>query len=99
MRQFDVCRLKDGRDNLVVLLQNETVDEFATRVVAPLSDKPFRRLVQGVRVPVDFGKGPYVLQLDRMAAIATAVIGVTIGSVAAHERQIKKAIDLIFFGV
>ena len=99
MRQFDVCRLKDGRDHLVVILQNDLVDRLDTRIVAPLSDKPYKRLIEGLRVPVDFGEGPYVLHLDRMAAIPKRTIGSLVGTISAYERQIKNAIDLVFFGV
>ena len=99
MSQFDVCHLKDGRDNLVVILQNDMVDEFDTRIVAPLSDRPYRQLVRGVRVPVDFGHGSYVLHVDRLAAIPRRSIGAVVGSVATVEHQIKAALDLVFFGV
>jgi len=99
MRQFDVCRLRNASDRLVVILQHDLVDELGTRVVAPLSDKPFRTLIDRLRVQVELDEVRYVVQLDRLAAIEARMIGNVVGSLAAQERAIKNAIDLLFFGV
>jgi toxin CcdB len=98
MRQFDVCDLRDGRDTLVVVLQHDVADELGTRIVAPLSDTPYRRLIADVRVPLEFEKRSFVLQLDRMAAIDKRSIGNTRGSIANEEHRIKTALDLLFLG-
>ena len=99
MRQFDVCRLRDGRDGLVVVLQNDIADMLDTRIVAPLSDRPYKRLIADVRLTVEFGHGPCVLQLDRMAAIDKRAIGGAIGNIAAERDRIVRAVDLLFTGV
>ena len=99
MRQFDVCNLLDGRETLVVVLQHDVADELGTRIVAPLSDTPYRRLITDVRVPLEFEEAPYILQLDRMAAIDKRSIGNTRGNVGSEERRIKTALDLLFLGV
>lgn len=99
MKQFDVCRLRNPPDQLVVILQNDLVDELGTRVVAPLSDETHRALIDVLRIPVEIDFGSYVVQLDRMAAIERRMIGQVIGTLAAEESRIKRGLELLFFGV
>jgi toxin CcdB len=100
MRQFDVCRLRGRRaEQLVVILQHDLVDDLETRIVAPLSDKPFRKLIAGLRLPVVFDGSKFILQIDRLAAIDRREIGAVAGSLATEEQRIKNALDLAFFGV
>lgn len=99
MRQFDICRLKDRGEQLVLVLQHDIADELTTRVVAPLSDKPYRNLIARVRIPVEFDGSNFVVQLDRMAAIDVRGIGKVVGNLASEEQRIKNALDLVFFGV
>jgi hypothetical protein len=99
MRQFDVCRLKGRADQLVVILQHDITDELETRIVAPLSDKPYRKVIDRARLPVDFDSGHYVVLLDRLSAIERRTIGTVVGSLVAREQRIRNALDLLFLGV
>jgi hypothetical protein len=99
MRRYDVCRLKDRADQLVVVLQHDITDQLETRIVAPLSDRPYRKVIDRVRLPVDFDGDHYIVQLDRLSAIDRRAIGTVVGSLVAHEQRIKNALDLLFFGV
>ena len=99
MRQFDVCSLKVRSDQLVVVLQHDTVDELDTRVVAPLSAAPYQRLMERLRIPVTLGGDEYVVQLDRMAAVSVRELGQVRGSLAKFEQPVKNGIDLLIFGV
>ena len=99
MKQFDICRLRNPPDQLVVILQHDLVDELGTRVVAPLSDISHRTLIDALRLPVEIEFGSYVVQLDRMAAIETRMIGQVLGTLTAEEDRIKRGLDLLFFGV
>ncbi len=99
MKQFDICRLRNPPDQLVVVLQHDLIDELGTRVVAPLSNRPYRALVDAVRIPIEFELGGYVVQLDRVAAIEQRMIGQVVGTVRAEEQRIKRGLDLLFFGV
>ena len=82
-----------------MILQHDLSDELATRVVAPLSDRSYRTLIGGLRIPVEIEFGSYVVQLDRMAAIEQRMIGQVVGTLAAEEARIKRGLDLLFFGV
>ena len=99
MRQFDVCRLKRQSDQLVVILQHDLVDDLETRVVAPLSDKPYRKLIASLRLPVEFEGVEFILQIDRLAAVNRGEIGSVAGSLVHEEARIKNALDLVFLGV
>lgn len=98
MRQFDVCELA-GSGQLVVILQSDMADELDTRIVAPLSDRPYRQVITGIRIPIDFDDSRLTIQLDRMAAIHRKEIARKVGSLTADERRIKRGLDMIFFGV
>jgi len=99
MRQFDICRLKDRSEQLVLVLQHDIAEELNTRIVAPLSDKPYRNLITQIRVPVEIDDNHFVVQLDRMAAIDRRAIGNVVGNLASDEQRIKSALDLVFLGV
>ncbi len=99
MRQFDVCRLKARSDQLVMILQHDTVDGLDTRVVAPLSKRPYRNLLERVRIPVRIDDDDYTVQLDRMAAVSVREIGSVRGRLGDYEQTIKNGIDLLLFGV
>lgn len=57
MKQFDVCRLRNPREQLVVNLRPDVVDELGTRVVAPLSEKPYRTLIDALHIPIELDIG------------------------------------------
>jgi hypothetical protein len=99
MRQFDICRLRQNAEQLVVILQHDTVDELDTRIVAPLSDKPYRKMIGGIRLALEFDRTNFVLQLDRLAAIDRRAIGTVVGNLGADQYRIKNALDLLFLGV
>lgn len=99
MQQFDVCRLNSPASGLVLLLQHDIIDELSTRIVAPLSDKPHRHLIERLRLPVDLDGNRFIVQLDRMAAINRQAIGEKVGNLASEEQRVKNALELIFFGV
>jgi mRNA-degrading endonuclease toxin of MazEF toxin-antitoxin module len=99
MRQFDVCRLKATHEQLVVVIQHDVTDELATRVVAPVSDRPFSQVMTHLRIPVDLDDGRYLILLDRMAAIESRMIGDVVGNLSEREREIKNGLDFLFFGV
>jgi toxin CcdB len=99
MQQFDVCHLKRRSDQLVVVLQHDMVDDLDTRIVAPLSDKPYRKLIGGLRLIVEFKGSSLVLQVDRLSAVERRELGKVAGNLGNEEARIKTALDLMFLGV
>jgi hypothetical protein len=82
-----------------MILQHDTVDGLDTRVVAPLSKRPYRNLLERVRIPVRIDDDDYTVQLDRMAAVSVREIGSVRGRLGDYEQTIKNGIDLLLFGV
>ena len=99
MRQFDVCRLRTAGGGLVVVLQHDVADELDTRVVAPLSDQPFRKLMAHLRIPVQVDGRRYVIQLDRLAAVTRGELGSVMLNLSDEGDRIKRGLDLLFLGV
>ncbi|KAB2861136.1 MAG: plasmid maintenance protein CcdB [Bauldia sp.] len=99
MDQFDVCPLRERPEQLVVVIQHDIADDLATRVVAPLSDAAHRRLITRLRIPVELYQGSFVIQIDRLAAVARSELAPAVANLADDERRIKDALDLLFFGV
>ena len=99
MNQFDVCRLRARPEQLVIVLQHDIADDLATRVVAPLSDVRHQKLITRLRIPVELDGGSFIVQIDRLAAVARSELGQVVANLADEERRIKDALALLFFGV
>ena len=99
MAQFDVYRLP-GSDTLLVDLQSGAVDDYNTRLLAPLVPadprlKPLRRVNRELR----FDSRTYLFMPQLMSAIRTHDIGKSVGSVSDQRDQITAALDVLFLGV
>lgn len=97
MAQFDVYRLR-GRA-LVVDLQSETLEDFSTRVVAPLHLRgkvpvPATRLHPLVNV---LGES-YVLATHLLTAVAARDLGTPVASLEAKRYTIIAALDMVLTG-
>lgn len=98
MPQYDVCELKPPKTGYVVVLQHDVSDQLDTVVVAPLSDAPYRQLIDRLRLQIDFSGRPFILQTDRLAAIPRGAVGHTVGTLKHDQDRIKLALDFLFFG-
>ena len=97
-RQFDVFRLPNGAH--VVVVQNDLLDEAATRVVAPLY--PVGSAGRGLRSlnpEIAWGSEPHVLMAQLLATLTKAELGERVGDVV-HERDaVVRAIDALLSGI
>lgn len=84
--------------DLAVVLQDDQLLDLATRIVAPMiaiDDHDVDRAtiavhVEGVR---------YLVAVHLLTTVPTRNLGRPIANLEAHERALKNAIDLVFFGV
>jgi toxin CcdB len=84
--------------DLAVVMQDDQLSDLATRVVAPLiaiHDRDVERAtiavhVEGVR---------YVVAVHLLTTVPARNLGRAIANLGAHERALKNAIDLVFFGI
>jgi toxin CcdB len=98
MDQFDICPLRGGRGNPVVILQHRLSHDLDTCVVAPLVPTSELPPIERMRPLVYYRERDYVIAVDRLAAVARRNIDKPVGSVAAQRDGIIAAIDLLFTG-
>jgi hypothetical protein len=101
MDHLDICRLRSGArsgpsaEGLVAILQHWIAAELETCVVAPLVPAVQLPAIDRLRPTVVIRKTPYVLAVDRLAAINRRSIGPTIGSIAEQRDRVTRALDLL----
>ena len=98
MDQFDICPLRGGRGNPVVILQHRLSHHLDTCVVAPLVPISQLPAMERMRPLVRFQDRDHVIAVDRLAAVGRRSIDKPIGSLAAERDGIIVAIDLLFTG-
>lgn len=100
IRQYDICRLRQRRPNadLVACLQADALDEFATRIVAPLVPEAALPHIHRLRPSIPHNSRRLRLIVDRISVIPVSAIGAVIGNCAERSYEIRRAIDLAFTG-
>ena len=94
--RFDIHRLKS---DLVLDVQADIVGSFGTRVVAPLLPVEIAPTITKRMHPVFQIDGTnWVLATHLLLAVPEKDLGPTIGNLAAHQDEIKSALNLLFDG-
>jgi hypothetical protein len=104
MRQWDVCRLRTaprrkGQPALVLILQSDLLDEFGTRVTAPIVSLADLPEVQRLRPEVVIDGVTMRLVMDRLSVLRTQDIGAVVATLRDREYDLRRALDLVFIGV
>jgi hypothetical protein len=98
-----VCRIvglrAEGPVDLAVILQDETLSDLATRIVAPLVPAGDRLRVDRTTLLVDLDGVKYVIAVHLISSIPRRSLGQVVANLDSHEHQLKAAIDAVFFGV
>lgn len=101
MAQYDVVRfLAEPEDSItpyVVILQANAVPSRETRIVAPLR-RPGLAAVNLLHPVWRMSGEPWLILIDRMAAVYVRDLGEVVGSAAEAEWVIKAALDRLLFG-
>jgi toxin CcdB len=98
MDQFDICPLRSGQGNPVVILQHRLSHHLDTCIVAPLVPASQLPPIERMRPLVRYRDRDHVIAMDRLAAVARRSIDKRVGSVASERDPIIAAIDLLFTG-
>jgi toxin CcdB len=102
MAQFDVYRFapRGAGFTYVVDLQNDLLEAFATRIVAPLY------LVKGKQQPIlrlnpvfQIDGKPHYLAVQEVTALRGKGLGVKVLSLSEHRPSIIAALDFLITGV
>ncbi len=102
-RQFDVHRVKGLRAesavDLAIVLQDDTLGHLATRVVAPMIPVPPEIEVERVTPAVTVDGVRYMVAVHLVTTVPARSLGTLVASLTDHDRELKNAIDAVFFGV
>lgn len=101
MAQFDIYRISvRGGTEFLLNLQDDLLENLATRVVVPLV-KPdmVGQTMQTLNPRIWVGSEPYLLLTHLLAAIPATSLGEFVGSAKAQRQEIVAAIDFLFTGV
>lgn len=102
IRQFDIVENPSPRSRaiapFVMLIQSHLYDEGLTALVAPLFEMPAAAAVTRVSLPVEFEGKPYLLMLSELGAVDRQRLNRPVGSLAAREDDIRRALDRLFTG-
>lgn len=105
MPQFSVHKNKNPKTRnsypYLVDIQSDLLSDVGTRVVVPLikrtaaTKKPIKNLMPVVRVDGH----EFLMIVPQLAAIATADLGVPVGSAAQHRDEVVAALDFLITGI
>ena len=100
MAQFDLyAGVGDGERVHVVDLQTDLLSGLATRIVAPLRARAETAVITGLTPVVQVEGAEFVVLMQEMAAVPTRELQRRIGSLGAYQDSIKRALDIVFFGL
>jgi hypothetical protein len=101
--QFEVFRvigLRSGSAvDLAVVLQDNTLSHLSTRIVAPLIPVEGELATDRATPIVDVTGNEYAVAVHLMTTVPTRNLGKLVARLVDNERQLKSALDLVFFGV
>ena len=101
MKRFDVFRLNNSKQSIVVNLQSDLHGSYLDSIIAaPISSHSYYdgKFMKRLFVPVELDKKSYVIVLPQLAMISKKRIGVCIGSLASYQLEITQSLDFLFQG-
>lgn len=102
MRQFDVVAnpspTTSAQAPYLVILQSHLLDPLGTRIVAPLLRQEVIASDDTVALGIEFQRERLTLAIALLANIEAKRLGKPLGSLAAHEDAIRRALDRLFTG-
>ncbi|MBM6594055.1 CcdB family protein [Microvirga pudoricolor] len=99
MAQFDLYTGVGRSGGAVVDLQAGLLDRLATRIVAPLIPRADMEAITGLTPAVTVNGNEFIVVLPEMAAVPSRELHQRIGSLADDQDRIKRALDILFFGI
>lgn len=101
IHQFDVFRNPTTSNRIrtpfVLVLQSHYLPGIGTQAVAPLHAATTERL-DGLSIPVQVDDMDVVLVISELAYLPSQRLRQKVGSLAAHEDDIRRALDRLFTG-
>lgn len=96
MAQFDLYRLSGGQ--LVVDLQTDLIGIEASRIVAPLREAGRYTSFPGLTPIVEIDGAQWIVRVQELAAVPGTELRDSVGSLADHRDELKRALDILIDG-
>jgi hypothetical protein len=100
-RQFDVCRIIGSRSSvdLAIILQDDTLSHLTTRLIAPVIQVADDFAVDRSTPAVELNGRRHMIAVHLLSPVPLRSLTIVVANAGHLEREIKNAIDMVFFGV
>jgi toxin CcdB len=100
-RQFDICRIIGSRSavDLAIVLQDDTLSHLTTRLIAPVVKVDGDFTVDRSTPVVELDGNQYMIAIHLLSPLSLRNLTIVVAHAGHLERQIKNAIDMVFFGI
>ena len=99
MARFDLFRRPRGAPGYLLQIQSDLLDRLETRVVAPLlPPDAVPRPIRNLHPRFEIEGQPYLMATQLLGAIPRRELGPAIGSLAAQQDDITRALDVLITG-
>lgn len=99
MARFDLFRRPRGAPGYLLQIQSDFLDRLETRVVAPLlPPDAVPRPIRDLHPRFEIEGQPYLMATQLLGAIPRRELGPAIGSLAAQQDDITRALDVLITG-
>lgn len=99
MAQFDLYAGVGRANGYVVDVQADLLDRLATRIVAPLMPRDLAAVITGLNPVVEIQGAEFVILMQELAAVPVRELQSRAGTLGHYQDDIKRAMDLLFFGL
>jgi len=97
--RFDLFRRPRGAPGYLLQIQSDLLDRLETRVVAPLlPPDAVPRPIRNLHPRFEIEGQPYLMATQLLGAIPRRELGPAIGSLAAQQDDITRALDVLITG-
>lgn len=99
MARFDLFRRPRGAPGYLLQIQSDFLDRLETRVVAPLlPPDAVPRPIRDLHPSFEIEGQSYLMATQLLGAIPRRELGPAVGSLAAHQDDITRALDVLITG-
>jgi toxin CcdB len=97
--RFDLFRRPRGAPGYLLQIQSDFLDRLETRVVAPLlPPDAVPRPIRDLHPRFEIEGQPYLMATQLLGAIPRRELGPSVGSLAAQQDDITRALDVLITG-
>jgi toxin CcdB len=97
--RFDLFRRPRGAPGYLLQIQSDFLDRLETRVVAPLLPPvAVPRPIRDLHPRFEIEGQPYLMATQLLGAIPKRELGPSVGSLATHQDDITRALDVLITG-